>query len=178
MKIRGLCFAYGEKAIFSHLDLDLEGEVNCLMAPSGRGKTTLLKLVGGLLKPRQGEISGAPERPSFLFQEDRLLPWYDALGNAELAGDREKALALLEELAIDPHAAVDSLSGGQKRRVALARALAYDGDLLLLDEPFKGMDEELVRRCAQLIRREKKPVLMSSHSLEEAALMAAEIIEL
>ena len=177
MKIIDLSFAYEGKEVFSHLDLDLEGPVVCLKAPSGRGKTTLLKLIGGLLEPQGGKIEGAPAKPSFLFQEDRLLPWYDALHNVSLVAEEEKARELLEKLHIDPAARISSLSGGMKRRVALARTLAYEGDLLILDEPFKGMDSELITEAAELILAGKKPVLMSSHSPEEALRMGAKIIE-
>ena len=81
MKIDSLSFAYGDKIIFKDLSLDLDGKLFSLTGDSGVGKTTLLKLIGGLLVPDKGNIIDAPRTPSFMFQEDRLLPWINVRKN-------------------------------------------------------------------------------------------------
>ena len=172
---------YPDKKVFRDFSLTLPdtGAV-ALMAPSGFGKTTLLRLLAGLLKPEKGEITGLNfQKTAFLFQEDRLLPWLTADKNVALVSDSEKARFWLKQMEIQetqkfPH----ELSGGMQRRVALARALAFQGDLLLLDEPFKGLDEDLRARIAGRIRDQAKLTVLSIHDREEAELMGATILQL
>ena len=111
---------------------------------SGRGKTTLLYLIAGLYEPDRGSIQRNGETISMVFQEDRLLPWETAAQNAAIASTREIAAKLLTELGLG--AELDKypreLSGGMKRRVSIARALAAKADVYIMDEPFKGLDPE------------------------------------
>ena len=125
-----------------------EGRVSCILGRSGVGKTTLLRLVAGLEKPDAGRVLGVPEGGlSMLFQEDRLPPQLTAAGCLRCvlpkAPDREarieEALRALEVNG-EPDQPVREFSGGMARRVALARALLYPSPLVLLDEPFKGLD--------------------------------------
>lgn len=174
-------FAYPGKQVFSDLNVTLQDRgAYALMAPSGAGKTTLLRLLSGLTAPQGGTIEGLEnKRISFLFQEDRLLPWRTALENAVLAADRDRALQWLAKMEItDLNAYPRELSGGMQRRLALARAMAFGGDVLLLDEPFKGLDEALRARIADKIRGVFPLTVLSVHDPEEAALMGAEIIRL
>lgn len=140
----------GARAPFSALDraIDLTvapGERVCLTAPSGMGKTTTLRLVAGLLEPVAGEVH-ALRRSSMLFQETRLIEQVSAMWNVLLftprGTDPREIAALLVELipGIDVHAPVATLSGGQRRRVELVRTLLAPGDIVLLDEPFGGLD--------------------------------------
>ena len=125
-----------------------------VFGPSGSGKTTLLRLIAGLDKPDCGAITGAEDKKiSFLFQEDRLLPNLTALQNVALVSDDSAALKALESVELLQHRDKypAQLSGGMCRRVAFARAAAFGGDMLLLDEPFKGLDEELVDTVSRLI---------------------------
>ncbi|MCW5951564.1 MAG: ATP-binding cassette domain-containing protein [Propionibacteriaceae bacterium] len=126
-----------------------------LTGPSGCGKTTLLRLLAGLAEPQAGEITGLQaRRGTRVVQEDRLLPWESALANAVTGtGSRARAPEYLSRLGLDgdQHRLPAELSGGMRRRVAIARALAADHDLLLLDEPFTGLDEPAWRRAATLI---------------------------
>ena len=111
---------------------------------SGTGKTTLLRILAGLDEPDAGSVEGRPERVSMQFEDDRLFPWMDVLSNVTLVGcDERSARELLGELGLagKERSRVAELSGGQRRRVALARALAFPAQLVLLDEPTARLDE-------------------------------------
>ena len=182
MRIEKLSFSYGQKYIFRDFYAEADSDIICIMGPSGCGKTTLLHIMAGLLRPDSGRITGFPEKRSLMFQEDRLLPWLDARANVALVlgKDAEPELAgrLLEDLGIDPGMDIGSMSGGMRRRVALARALAFDSEALLLDEPFKGLDAELMEHCADMIRRTGKRALVSTHSEAEAQALEAGILKI
>ena len=191
MKIENLCFSYLdkeiEKTVFDGLNLESNSRIICLMGPSGCGKTTLLHILAGLLKPCGGTVSDFPENISIMFQEDRLLPWLNAYENVALVqngplprwkGQDDMASGLLKNLDIDPGMDIESMSGGMKRRVALARALAFESEALLLDEPFKGMDEDLMVRAAKLISAQNKVTIVSTHSEAEAKALGAQIVRL
>lgn len=120
---------------------------------SGGGKTTLLRLLLGLSKPDSGEVlTDGISRFSAVFQEDRLVPTLTALENVALVSSKEEAEKRLCEVGLSDSAALlpEELSGGMKRRVALARALAFSGDVLILDEAFTGLEETL---CKELIEK-------------------------
>ena len=190
MKIENLCFSYLdkeiEKTVFDGLNLESNSRIICLMGPSGCGKTTLLHILAGLLMPCGGTVSDFPASISIMFQEDRLLPWLNAYENVALVrggnpawkGQDDMAVKLLKALDIDPAMDIGSMSGGMKRRVALARALAFESEALLLDEPFKGMDEDLMQRAADLIKSQNKITVVSTHSEAEARALRAEIVRL
>lgn len=148
-----------------------------VMAPSGAGKTTLLRTVAGLLPPLAGKIEGVDgKKVAFLFQEDRLLPWLSARKNVAIVGGPDAAETWLRAMEIaDMDMLPGKMSGGMRRRVALARAMAFGGDILMLDEPFKGLDLELRERVAERIRGRAPFTLMAVHDPEEARLMGAEI---
>lgn len=182
MRINNLSFSYGQKKIFSNFSAGVDSDIVCLMGPSGCGKTTLLHIMAGLLESNGGTISDFPQRRSLMFQEDRLLPWLDARGNVALVLDQKDdgdiSGKLLEQLGIDPAMSIGKMSGGMKRRVALARALAFRSDALLLDEPFKGLDEDMMKKCAALIRSTGKPAVVSTHSEAEAQALGARILRI
>ena len=190
MKIENLCFSYLdkeiEKTVFDGLNLESNSRIICLMGPSGCGKTTLLHILAGLLMPCGGTVSDFPASISIMFQEDRLLPWLNAYENVALVrggnpawkGQDDSVAEILKKLDIDPAMDIGSMSGGMKRRVALARALAFESEALLLDEPFKGMDEDLVQRAADLIKTQNKITVVSTHSEAEARALGAEIVRL
>jgi ABC-type nitrate/sulfonate/bicarbonate transport system ATPase subunit len=138
-------------------------------------------LLAGLEKPQSGTI--VSPNVSFVFQEDRLLPWQTALQNvAIVCDDTARAADLLAQVGLGDH--LDSypaeLSGGQQRRVALARALAADSELLLLDEPFTGLDEATQHMVLPLIRdfAATKPVVLITHVESEAEALNASVIRL
>ena len=184
MKIENLSFSFEQKKILDNFNAQSESKIICLMGPSGCGKTTLLRILAGLLKPESGTITGLPENRCMMFQEDRLLAHLNARENVELVldgTDEENAktsTSILKQLGINPEMDIKTMSGGMKRRVALARALAFKADALLLDEPFKGLDQDLMESCAHIIRETGKPAVVSTHSEAEAKALGAEIIHL
>ncbi len=128
-----------------------------IMGPSGLGKTTLLKVLGGLLQPDQGERLGLDQvRISVLFQENRLLPWFSLFRNVRIvcrsdaeAEDWLRRVSLWDAKEKFP----GELSGGMQRRGAIARALAFGGQVYLMDEPFQGLDQELKQDMMELVRQ-------------------------
>ena len=175
LEICGLTKRFGEKTLFEDLDLTL-AEPAVLWAPSGWGKTTLLRILMGLETPDSGTVSGVG-RVGAVFQEDRLCPQLTAVQNVELVLEntnskyREQIIRDLQRLGLD-EAALDlpvrKLSGGQKRRAALLRAVWAESDTLLLDEPFTGMDPETMKKAASLLKErcQRKPVLLATHDRE------------
>ena len=163
--------SFGEQKVLSDYSLTLApGEEKMLSWPSGAGKTTLLRILSGLEKADAGEVTGAGVEAGIgmLFQEDRLLLEQSALWNVYVVtGSMEKARDALKPLLEEPlwEKPCKSLSGGERRRVALARALAAGGNLLLLDEPFAGLDEERILICSEEIKKSKKhrTILIASH---------------
>ncbi len=185
MKIdfQNITMSYGEKKVFSDFShtFALQG-ITALMGESGSGKTTLLRLLCGLEEPQCGKISGIPKRFTFMFQEDRLLPWATAFENVALASDAETAAHWLTAVGLcrEFDSLPAALSGGMQRRVSFARALAHESGLLLLDEPFKGLDADLRAEMLTLLcsEAEKRPVLFVTHDAQEAQSAEADILYL
>lgn len=180
--------AYGEKQVLDHISLTFpQGSRTCVMAPSGRGKTTFLRVILGLTKPDQGSVTGRPAKIAAVFQKDRLCGNLTVGGNLRMVcGNSKKApelRALLTSLGIGETLDIPAsqLSGGMARRVALARALLTDPELLILDEPFTGLDDAARQKSAVAIREfcPTATVLLVTHRKEDAALIgAARILEL
>ena len=157
------------------------GSCCALLAPSGAGKTTLLRLLLGLEQPDSGIILGIPARCGVLFQEDRLFPDLCAVSNVTSATScsRGEATALLSRLGLEDESQkkpVRLLSGGQTRRVSLARALLAKGELLILDEPFTGLDDSTRQLCAAAIRdyRQGRTLVAVTHNLDDVPLLGIE----
>ena len=180
MKIENLCKSYGNKKVLENLSLDLpDSGVTLLCGPSGRGKTTLLRLLAGLEKPDSGTVSSVG-RVSYLFQEDRLFPTLTAEENVRLVSEAGAPLLDKLGLADSRDKKPSELSGGMKRRVALARALAFDADTYLFDEPFKGLDATLKNTALDLILTVTagKRVILVTHEPEELLPIAAKVVDL
>ena len=178
MKIQHLCKSFDDRVVLDHVSLTLEsGGTACLIAPSGRGKTTLLRCIAGLEAPDSGQITDLPERIAYVFQEDRLCDGFSAVDNIRLVTG--KALGEgeirrhLEELGLagSLDQPVRELSGGMRRRVVISRAVCFGADLLLLDEPFKGLDNEARQQTADYILRHRgaAAILCVTHDREDAA---------
>lgn len=175
--------AYDSKPILDHFSLTLpERGILGLLGPSGCGKTTLLHLLCGLRKPDHGSISGyQPADCGILFQEDRLLPWLTVERNitAVARGNITPAQAL--KLACLPDSASlfpDELSGGMKRRAALARLFALNPSILLLDEPFNGIDQQTKQQLMQNLKRycEGRLCLVVTHQQDDLTALCDTIL--
>jgi len=183
------------------VDLVVEpGEVVALIGPNGSGKSTLLRVVAGLLTPDRGRavldghpIEGPDERVGLVFQEPRLLPWRTTEANVayplELAGvgkaeRRTRVATLLATVGLDGAASQlpSQLSGGMRQRAALARTLALEPEVLLLDEPFSALDEltreRLNLELLAITARTPTTVLLVTHSVQEAIFLADRVIVL
>ena len=187
LTIEHLTKQFGEKTLFRDLCLTVDGPA-VLWAPSGWGKTTLLRILMGLDTPTAGRVRGVG-RAAAVFQEDRLCPQLTALQNVTLVlpGSEKQYKEQIEEdfqqLGMDAAALAlpaARLSGGQKRRTALLRALWAPSDTLLLDEPFTGMDPDTLAAAAALLRTRcgTEPVLLATHDREAIRLLGWPVIEL
>lgn len=184
MELKHITLRYGDKTVLEDFSLTLpEKGILCLSGPSGCGKTTLLRVLCGLETPESGTVVGAVKTAA-VFQEDRLLPWFTVEKNlTAVAGmSREAALEWLRRMGLEQEGGSkpDDLSGGMRRRVAIARALGAESGLLLLDEPFTGLDAAVRERIYPFIRSaaEQKPVILVTHHPEEAELLGARILRL
>ncbi len=199
IEIKGLSKTYaGGVEALANIELKIpQGELTTLLGPSGCGKTTLLKIIAGLLDKTEGEVlikgktikGPGPER-AFVFQDFALMPWATVIRNVafglELRGMAKKerykiARKYIEEVGLTgfekayPH----ELSGGMRQRVGLARALAVDAEILLMDEPFASVDEQTRRKFQEdllkLLKIERKTVVFVTHSIEEAVYVSDQV---
>ena len=191
----GLCKSYGQQVVLNDVSATVRaGEVCCLMAPSGAGKTTLLHILAGLVKPDTGRVSAGCEEPvgvsgtialspAMVFQEDRLCEEETALQNVMLTGcGRQEAAECLGRL-LPPealHKPVKALSGGMRRRVCIARALVAEGNVLLLDEPFSGLDDETKRQVIEVIRiyQKDRAIILATHEEKDIEIFAGRKVEI
>lgn len=177
---------FGARLILGPVSLAIApGETVALTGPSGAGKTTLLRILAGLDRAFNGTLR-VPERIAIVFQEPTLLPWRDARANIRLTTgvDAETAERLLGEVGLRGRgdAFPGQLSLGQQRRLALARALAAEPELLLLDEPFVSLDpalvEEMLDLTARALARRKTASVFVTHARAEAERLADRILTL
>ena len=181
-EFRNVDFSYGEKSILKNFSFSVnEGETTAVLGPSGFGKTTLLELFAEFLKPQKGEIVPFCKKPVFIFQEDRLLPWFSVLENMTAVNiKKEKALLYLQKVglsdSLDKYP--EELSGGMCRRLAIARALAFGGNCFLFDEPLRGLDIKTSAEILELIKAETagKTALVITHSPNEAFFLCERIV--
>jgi len=182
---------FGDLDVLQGLDMRLEEhKLICILGPSGCGKTTLLNIISGVLKPDKGEIVGFERKTiSYLFQETRLLRWKTVEDNIDFVLkdqlNKPQRMEIINRY-IDMvglrdfrHYYPDKLSGGMKQRVAIARAFAYPAEILLMDEPFKGLDLQLKTAVMQAFLNlwlvDKRSVIFVTHEIDEALLLGEEI---
>ncbi len=190
VKIKKLNKSFGENIIFKDFEMSVEKDEHVgITGPSGCGKTTLLRMICGLDKDFSGEIK-LTGKAAYVFQDSALFPWLNAKDNVKAAvssdKDKKESDLFAKELLCSMGLAGDiikypsELSGGMQRRVALARALAFDCDIVLLDEPFSGLDEETKDSVSGLIKEYciNKTLIMVSHDTEELDKLTDRIIHI
>ncbi len=189
-KLEQITRNYGELQVFQDLSLEFpKGKITAILGPSGCGKTTILKIMAGLIKADRGTVV-TTSQIGFLFQEPRLLPWLNIYGNLALVLEEQlpsakvapqishylQAVGLGEYRDFYPR----QLSGGMKQRAAMARALAYPAELLLMDEPFKSLDlkarYQLVSDFLALWRQNPNTVVVVTHDVKEAVWLGDQIL--
>ncbi len=181
IKLQSISKSFGGVSVLENISAEIpDSGIFAICGASGSGKTTLMRIILGLEQPDSGNIYGLEgKKAAVVFQNDRLLPWFSALDNVAAVCSKERAKELLEKVelsdSLDKKPA--ELSGGMCRRVALARALAFDADILLLDEPFKGLDAELRGRTVKLVEdfAKTKPVILITHDPWEASLAGSKL---
>jgi NitT/TauT family transport system ATP-binding protein len=178
--------------VLDGVDLTVEpGEFVCLLGASGCGKSTLLNLIAGLSEPTRGTIEVSAKRPALMFQEPALLPWLTAAGNVELAlrargvdraerrAEAQRLLALVN-LEGQERKRLHELSGGMRQRVALARSLAQDSSVLLMDEPFAALDaitrDALHHELTRVWAEQNLSVVFVTHNVREAAVLGQRVV--
>ena len=187
IKAKNLCFSYGDQPVLQNVCIELTADQPVvLLGGSGMGKTTLLRILAGLMKADAGEIEGIDKntRIAVMYQEDRLFPHLTVYKNLKLIRPgvtREEAAGLLAELNLEA-AVLDQLprelSGGMRRRIALARALLFEADLVLMDEPFQGLDLDTRRMALTAVKKWTKgrPTLLISHEPEDGPALGAKTL--
>jgi sulfate/thiosulfate ABC transporter, ATP-binding protein len=177
---------YGESVIFRDFSLEIQdGEWIELCGNSGVGKTTLLQMMMGFVCQDQGRILGVPKKISAVFQENRLFETFSVRKNLWLASPKEsekKRLEILKAMELFTYADqnVETLSGGQRRRVAIAMMLARNADLYVLDEAFQGLDDEIKEKVMQTVKESLtgKTAIFVTHSESERAFFGGRKVEL
>lgn len=187
VKAKNLYFSYGDQSVLQNVCIELTAEQPVvLLGGSGMGKTTLLRILAGLMKPSRGSIEGIDKntRIAVMYQEDRLFPHLTVYKNLKLIRPgvtREEAAGLLAELNLDA-AVLDQLprelSGGMRRRAALARALLFEADVVLMDEPFQGLDVDTRRMALAAVKKwtKNRPTLLISHEPEDGPALGAKML--
>ncbi|WP_447409738.1 ABC transporter ATP-binding protein [Clostridium perfringens] len=174
---------FGSKKIYDKLYLTFEeGKINCILGRSGCGKSTLLNIIANLEEVNSGEIIGVPEKIAYVFQEDRLIEWNSIYTNMELPllkfytkDEREEKIKnILREVELGDcmNSYPKELSGGMRQRANIARALLYNGELLLMDEPFKSLDKSSKENIIKIFKKnhleKNNTVIMVTHDINEA----------
>ena len=185
LKLSHLQKSFGDLPVIRDFSLTVEDrEIVALIGPSGCGKSTLLHMISGLREPNSGTIDGADGKLSYMFQTSRLLPWRTVWDNIRLV--RENAPDAEIQQLIDDVGLTGferyfpgQLSGGMARRCALARAFHYGGDLLLMDEPFQGLDYglrmEMLDMLLSVWKKQRQSVLFVTHEIDEALTVSSRI---
>jgi len=188
LSIRSISKSYADQVVLNDYSLTLDSDgVYCLMGPSGRGKTTLLNILSGLLKPDKGDVSDFKGLDvSMVFQEDRLQEALSPVKNVQIAcRNRKSKEEIKKELSsILPDDCLEKpareLSGGMKRRTAICRAVMSNSDILIMDEPFTGLDRESKLKTIEYIKKNRKGrlLIVATHNEEDLELLGAQRLQM
>lgn len=185
--VSGLSKSFGTNLVLDGFNAVFpEREITCLMGPSGCGKTTLLNILMGFIKPDSGSIQGVPALKSAVFQEDRLCETFNAVSNVKLVLNSKSDSGIIVEhlnqigLKGSLDKPVNELSGGMRRRVAIVRAILANSDILFLDEPFKGLDDDTKKDVMNYLLDNLKgrTVVMVTHNMDEVKSLNAGLIQM
>lgn len=186
LKLQNICKKFESLSVLENFSLEIrDSEIVAVTGPSGCGKTTLLNIIAGITKPDSGLIEKNSEKIGYVFQEDRLLPWLNVWENIKLVNkkrSKEEIQHFIDSVSLTgfENYTPDKLSGGMKQRCSIARALNYGASLLLLDEPFSGLDADLrnklITDLLEINKSQKTAILIVTHNLEEAEALGAKII--
>ncbi len=184
LKIEKISKSYDGLTVLRNFSIQfIPGKINCVLGPSGCGKTTLLNIMAGLLQPEEGDISDFTGKDiSYVFQEDRLLPWKTVRDNIRFVLQSRYSGNDLEEILDKNIRLIDlanfsryyphQLSGGMKRRVSIVRAFSYPSEIVLLDEPFKGIDislkQNLMESIISIWNQDKRTLIYVTHDIDES----------
>ncbi len=184
LKLNNISKSYNNEQLFNNFNIEFEeNKISCILGPSGLGKTTLVNMIAGIIKQDNGDIILAPNSEfSYVFQEPRLLEWYNVYENIDIVLKRHynpaKRKQIIEEtielvdLKDFSNYKISELSGGMAQRVSIARALAYPSNILILDEPFKGLDyklaEDLTSKLKIILSNNKRTVIYITHDIDQA----------
>ncbi len=194
LEIKGLYKDFGEISLYRDFCIGFpEGTITCILGPSGCGKTTLLNIIGNIIKPDRGTLTGFDGKViSYIFQDPRLLPWKTVKGNIEFVLSKnltreergkivDRFIRLVE---LDGFAGYypSKLSGGMRQRVSIARAFAFTSEIILMDEPLKGLDIKLklnlIETFSRIWQANKRTVIFVTHDVDESLLLGNEIVVL
>lgn len=183
--LRNIFKSFDGKTVLNDISVTFpEGSISCVMGPSGCGKTTLLRIIAGLESYDSGSVCGVPSKKGFVFQEDRLCEDFTAESNIRLvcgkSMSRTSIRKHLEALGLNDISGkpVREFSGGMKRRVAIARAICSNAEIVLMDEPFKGLDETNKTAVIDYVKTNTagKTVIIVTHDASEAELLCGNVI--
>lgn len=192
LEIENLYKNFDAISLFSDFSIGFqEGTITCILGPSGCGKTTLLNIIGNLIKPDKGKLTGFDGKAvSYIFQDPRLLPWKtveENIGfviNKKLPFEERQQIInrFIRLVELEDFAGYypSKLSGGMKQRVSIARAFAFPSNIILMDEPLKGLDIKLklnlIRTFSHIWMADKRTVIFVTHDVDEALLLGNEIL--
>lgn len=184
ISLRDITLSFDGKTILDSFSAELAGRAVCLFGPSGCGKTTLLNVMAGLVQPASGTMRGVPDKVGYVFQEDRLLPWMSARENVQQVLPKEREAEADEWLRRMGFTQGDcakrpgELSGGMARRAAVALALAFGAELLLLDEPFQGLDDARKFALIDLLKEnlQDRSLILVTHDMDEALALCETVV--
>ncbi len=188
LKVIGLKKYYNHRKILSDLSFEVgENEIAAIVGPSGCGKTTMLNIISGLEKEYIGYVEKTSGKIGYVFQEDRILPWLTVAENIKIVnqkGSDKEVQYYIDLVGLNGYEKFypDELSGGMKQRCAIARALYFGSDFLLMDEPFKSLDyilkQKMLADLLEIHKVQKNSILMVTHDIDEALTVGDKILVL